>query len=76
MSKSGVMKRWNDEKGYGFIRPDDGGEDVFLHRSALPQGEEINDGDALRFDVSYDEQKGKTKASNASIVGGGNGGGG
>mmetsp|Transcript_73555 Transcript_73555/g.208388 ORF Transcript_73555/g.208388 Transcript_73555/m.208388 type:complete len:125 (+) Transcript_73555:57-431(+) len=76
MSKSGVLKMWNDEKGFGFIKPEDGGEDVFMHRSALPQGDEVSEGDSLRFDVVYDDRKGKTRADNVKIVGGGSGGGG
>jgi len=74
MSKTGTLKMWNDEKGYGFIRSDDGGEDVFMHRSVLPEGEEVGQGDSVRFDVVYDDQKGKTKAANVSITGGGGGG--
>merc|ERR1712151_1267063 len=63
------MGNWNDEKGYGFIRCNDGGEDVFLHRTALPQGEEVRDGDTIHFDETYDDRKGKTRASNVSIEG-------
>eukprot|EP00421_Protoceratium_reticulatum_P023373 CAMPEP_0168397726 /NCGR_PEP_ID=MMETSP0228-20121227/21213_1 /TAXON_ID=133427 /ORGANISM="Protoceratium reticulatum, Strain CCCM 535 (=CCMP 1889)" /LENGTH=93 /DNA_ID=CAMNT_0008411209 /DNA_START=59 /DNA_END=337 /DNA_ORIENTATION=+ len=76
MSKSGTVKNWNDEKGFGFIGPDDGGEDVFMHRTALPQGEEVQQGDSVRFDVSWDDRKGKSKANNVTVVGGSGGGGG
>eukprot|EP00420_Gonyaulax_spinifera_P035775 CAMPEP_0197871622 /NCGR_PEP_ID=MMETSP1439-20131203/1978_1 /TAXON_ID=66791 /ORGANISM="Gonyaulax spinifera, Strain CCMP409" /LENGTH=40 /DNA_ID= /DNA_START= /DNA_END= /DNA_ORIENTATION= len=36
---SGTLKRWNDEKGFGFIQPQDGGDDLFCHVSGLLDGE-------------------------------------
>ena len=52
MSKQGVVKWFNRVKGFGFIRPDEGGADVFVHYSAL-KGEgyrNLYEGDVVRFD--------------------------
>ena len=47
---TGTVKTWND-RGFGFIRPDDGGDDIFVHARSLPGGvEELNVGDRLRYD--------------------------
>merc|ERR1712110_150741 len=74
---SGVVKKWMDEKGLGFISPDDGGDDVFVHRSVLDGGEEyLEEGDAVTFESEYDDRKGKYKCSSCSKSGGGGGGGG
>ena len=49
----GTVKWFNEDKGYGFIEREDGGEDVFLHYSALDQGgfKTIEDGAQVEFDV-------------------------
>nr|AXO77294.1 cold shock domain containing protein [Scrippsiella trochoidea] len=72
---SGTMKRWNSDKGFGFIQPSDGGEDVFVHFSALLDGEgSVVEGDRVSFSMEYDDRKGKDRAAKVSVSGGGGGG--
>lgn len=57
---TGVVKFFNTEKGYGFIKPDNGGKDVFVHISALERAgiTSINEGDKLSF-VLEDDRRGR-----------------
>ena len=59
---NGTVKFFNDGKGYGFITPDDGGRDIFVHANGL-DGLDIREGDK----VSYDVEEGK-KGLNAVNV--------
>jgi CspA family cold shock protein len=59
---NGIVKFFNESKGFGFITPDDGGKDVFVHANGL-NGTIINEGDK----VSYDVEEGK-KGLNAVNV--------
>jgi cold shock protein len=63
---NGIVKRFNPVKGYGFIQPDDGGRDVFVHVSALePSGmRDLIEGEKVSFDIEIDERSGKTVATN------------
>eukprot|EP00440_Ansanella_granifera_P029270 gb/GFBE01031793.1/.p1 GENE.gb/GFBE01031793.1/~~gb/GFBE01031793.1/.p1 ORF type:complete len:178 (+),score=19.03 gb/GFBE01031793.1/:1-534(+) len=67
----GVMQRWNEEKGFGFIVPDDGGSDVFCHRKALVDAETCYNGDEVRFRIEFDDRRGKDRASDVEILSGG-----
>jgi uncharacterized membrane protein YsdA (DUF1294 family)/cold shock CspA family protein len=64
----GVVTTWNDDRGFGFIRPDDGSHDVFLHFTAVPRGSaRPYQGQHLTFELEQDE-KGKTRAVRAEPV--------
>ncbi|WP_456816189.1 cold shock domain-containing protein [Bradyrhizobium sp. USDA 4508] len=56
-----------ENRGFGFIRPDDGGSDVFFHFRALEPGCYAEVGDAVTFDTEIDQRTGKTRASSVKI---------
>ena len=66
---TGTVKWFNPTKGYGFIEPEDGSKDVFVHISAVEQSgiNTLNQGQKVFFDVEHG-QDGKTSAGNLSIV--------
>eukprot|EP00440_Ansanella_granifera_P067407 gb/GFBE01073113.1/.p1 GENE.gb/GFBE01073113.1/~~gb/GFBE01073113.1/.p1 ORF type:complete len:260 (+),score=41.36 gb/GFBE01073113.1/:1-780(+) len=68
--ETGTMVRWQSDKGFGFIKPDDGGEDLFAHVSALVDGDGgVADGDKVTYDKDYNERKGKDQAVNVKSTG-------
>jgi len=62
---SGTVKWFNAQKGYGFIQPDDGSKDVFVHISAVEQAglRGLNDGQKISYDIEQGRE-GKTSAVN------------
>jgi CspA family cold shock protein len=64
----GKIKMYNEEKGFGFIRPDDGSNDVFFHVSSLREGDEVTVGKAVTFETGVDPKSGKTKAVSVDLV--------
>ena len=75
MRTTGVVKWFNAEKGYGFITPDDGGKDCFVHFSAIQGGgfRKLEEGQKVEFEVGQG-QKGP-QAENVVALDGGTGGG-
>jgi CspA family cold shock protein len=65
---TGTVKWYNTQKGFGFIAPDDGGKDVFVHATALEAGgiRSLNDGQAVTFDTK--EERGKIAATNLRVA--------
>ena len=67
---TGTVKWFNEQKGYGFIQPDDGGKDVFLHISAVEKAGMASprEGQKVSFDLERDRQ-GRTSAGNLKAIG-------
>ena len=66
---SGTVKWFNATKGYGFIQPDDGSKDVFVHISAVERSGlgRLNEGNKISYDLERGQQ-GKTSATNLQAV--------
>jgi cold shock protein len=64
----GTVKWFNSQKGFGFIQPNDGGKDVFVHVSALERAglAALNEGQKVRFEVV--SERGKLAADHLSIA--------
>jgi len=70
------MLRWNSEKGFGFIKPDDGGADQFAHATGLVDGEgSVREGDRCQYEIGFDERSGKEREIKVEVIDGGGGGG-
>lgn len=68
MKSTGKVKFFDATKGFGFITPNDGGDDVFVHQTAIyAQGfRSLAEGEEVEFDISQDEKKGKKFATNVT----------
>ncbi|MFZ5789099.1 MAG: cold-shock protein [Pseudomonadota bacterium] len=68
MATSGTVKWFNPAKGYGFIQPDDGSKDVFVHISAVERAglSTLREGQRVTFDLERGQQ-GKTSAVNLKV---------
>jgi CspA family cold shock protein len=63
---SGTVKFYNTNRGYGFIQPDDGSKDVFVHATALERAgiHNLVEGQKVSFDTEVDSRSGKTAVAN------------
>ena len=68
---SGTVKWFNATKGYGFIQPDDGGQDVFIHISAVERAglRELRDGQKISYEMATDRRTGKQSADEIKVSG-------
>jgi cold shock protein len=66
----GTVKWFNSQKGYGFIEPEGGGKDVFVHISAVERAgmQSLNEGQKISFDVVPDRRTGKSSADNLRAI--------
>ena len=67
---SGTVKFFNSAKGFGFIQPDDGSKDVFVHVSAVERAgmRGLAEGQKLNFEVIADRKTGKSSAENLQAI--------
>ena len=67
---TGTVKWFNATKGFGFIQPDDGGQDVFVHISAVERAglRELRDGQVVSYELVADRKTGKTSAGNLAVA--------
>jgi cold shock protein len=63
---TGTVKWFNNQKGFGFIQPEDGSKDVFVHISAVERAglSTLNEGQKVTFDLVADSRSGKSNAEN------------
>jgi cold shock protein len=66
---TGTVKWFNPTKGFGFIQPDDGGQDVFVHISAVERAglSGLAEGQKVSYEVQLDSKRGKSSAENLRI---------
>jgi len=66
---TGTVKWFNAQKGFGFIQPNDGGNDVFVHISAVERAglSGLAEGQKLAFELKTDKMRGKVSAENLSL---------
>ena len=67
---TGTVKWFNTTKGYGFIQPDEGGNDVFVHISAVERAglRGLNEGQKVTYEIVADRRTGKSSADKLSVA--------
>ena len=67
---TGTVKWFNETKGYGFIQPDDGGKDVFVHISAVERAglRSLAEGQKISYEILTDKRSGKDAAGNLQAM--------
>jgi cold shock protein len=68
--EKGTVKFYNDQKGFGFITPDKGGKDVFVHATALERAgmRGLSEGQKVEFDTQEDRRTGKMAVANIAAL--------
>ena len=66
----GTVKWFNDQKGFGFIQPDDGSKDVFVHISAVERAglRSLKEGQKISYEMETDKKSGKTSAGSLTAA--------
>lgn len=67
---NGTVKWFNSQKGYGFITNEEGGEDIFVHYSAISSNgyKSLEEGQRVTFDIERDPKSRKVKAANVNVA--------
>ena len=67
---TGVVKWFNSQKGFGFIQPDTGGSDVFVHISAVERAglRDLQEGQKVSYEITNDQRTGKSSADELRVI--------
>lgn len=67
---TGTVKFYNSQKGFGFIQPEDGAQDVFVHATALERSgvSGLDEGQKVSFETEIDSRSGKTAVSKLEVL--------
>jgi CspA family cold shock protein len=67
---TGTVKWFNSQKGFGFIQPDDGAADVFVHISAVERAglRDLREGQKVSYELTQDQRSGKSSADQLKVV--------
>ena len=65
---NGTVKFFNEDKGYGFITPDSGGQDVFVHVSHVQNSSPLRENQKVSYDIGKDNKTGKSRAENVRVI--------
>jgi CspA family cold shock protein len=63
---NGTVKWFNDTKGFGFITPDDGSQDLFVHQNAVASGQALTEGAKVSFDAESSDKG--PRAANVQVI--------
>jgi CspA family cold shock protein len=64
----GVVVGFKDDRGFGFIRPDGGGGDVFVHVRDIANADKLNQGQRVSFEIVTDDRRGKPRADKVRVL--------
>jgi cold shock protein len=64
----GTVCTWNEERGFGFVKNDDGGPDVFVHAKSVIGASELKPGWRVEFEPEFDPARGKYRATDVRVI--------
>jgi CspA family cold shock protein len=64
----GVVTGFKDDRGFGFIRPDAGGGDIFVHARHIANADKLKQGQRVSFEIVTDETRGKPRADHVRVL--------
>jgi CspA family cold shock protein len=64
----GTVKMYDEDRGFGFIAPDDGGADIFVHAKAIVGASVLQPRQAVEFETVFDQARGKYRAADVRVI--------
>jgi CspA family cold shock protein len=65
---TGIVKMYDENRGFGFIQPDDGGADVFVHAKCIVGASTLIPSQTVEFESVFDERRGKYRAADVRVI--------